>query len=138
MLDSIRVDKILKHRYPFLLIDRIIDHNYGKYVVGIKNLTYNEPWVESHFPEKPIYPGVLMLETMAQVGGLIFFEEKNNKMGWLAGVDKVKFISSATPGDILIIKASTIEIIGDITKVRCEINISEKKIASSEITYVFK
>lgn len=100
--------KILPHRYPFLLVDRIIDMEPGKRVVGIKNVTANEPFFEGHFPGNPIMPGVLIIEAMAQVGGVMAClavkgnEEKGTQAPvFFMSIDKVKFRKTVVPGDQL-------------------------------------
>jgi UDP-3-O-[3-hydroxymyristoyl] N-acetylglucosamine deacetylase/3-hydroxyacyl-[acyl-carrier-protein] dehydratase len=101
MLDILEIQKILPHRYPFLLVDKIIELEPNKRVVGIKNVTINEPFFQGHFPGHPIMPGVLVLEAMAQVGGTTFLCDKNNsgKILYLAGVDNARFRRPIVPGD---------------------------------------
>jgi beta-hydroxyacyl-ACP dehydratase FabZ len=100
--------KVLPHRYPFLLVDRIIDLELGKSVVGIKNVTANEPFFRGHFPERPVMPGVLIVESMAQVGGVLArltIQEAGDKGGadlvFFMSIDKVKFRRPVVPGDQL-------------------------------------
>ena len=97
---------ILPHRYPFLLIDRIVELEMGKRVVGIKNVTINEPFFQGHFPGHPIMPGVLLLEAMAQVGGVMALKsvpehEVRNKVIYFMSIDKAKFRKPVVPGDQL-------------------------------------
>lgn len=101
MLDVKEIQKILPHRYPFLLVDRILELEPNKRVVGIKNVTANEPFFQGHFPGHPIMPGVLILEAMAQVGGVAFLCDPANagKMLYLAGVDNSRFRRPVLPGD---------------------------------------
>jgi 3-hydroxyacyl-[acyl-carrier-protein] dehydratase len=101
--------KILPHRYPFLFVDRIVELEAGKRVVGIKNVTANEPFFQGHFPGKPIMPGVLILEAMAQTGGVLiglsipgFAEQGGQKLIYFMAVDKVKFRKPVVPGDQLV------------------------------------
>ena len=100
--------KILPHRYPFLLVDRIIELELDKKVVGIKNVTANEPFFQGHFPENPIMPGVLIIEAMAQVGGILarlsvpgLLERKDRDSIYFLSMDKVKFRRPVVPGDQL-------------------------------------
>ncbi len=102
VLDSQALMKILPHRYPFLLVDRIIDLVPRERVVGIKNVTINEPFFQGHFPDHPIMPGVLILEAMAQVGGILLLnaaERPEDKLVYFTGLDKVKFRKPVRPGD---------------------------------------
>ncbi len=95
--------KLLPHRYPFLLVDRIIEVETKKRIVGIKNVTFNEPFFQGHFPGRPIMPGVLMVEAMAQTGGVLAFlslpEEERGREVFFAGIDKVRFRRPVVPGD---------------------------------------
>ncbi len=102
-IDIKQILKILPHRYPFLLVDKIIDYERGKYIIGMKNVTINEPFFIGHFPGHPIMPGVLILEAMAQVGAILLLSEEKNigKLAYFAGMDKVKFRKPVLPGDQL-------------------------------------
>ena len=96
---------LLPHRYPFALVDRVIEHIPGEKAVAIKNITINEPQFQGHFPERPLMPGVLIVESMAQVGGLIVTQMPDLPSGLFvfAGIDNVKFRRPVVPGDQLII-----------------------------------
>jgi beta-hydroxyacyl-ACP dehydratase FabZ len=97
------IQHILPHRYPFLLVDKIIEQD-EKHIVGIKNVTSNEPFFQGHFPGFPVMPGVLILEAMAQVGAVFFLEnveDRENKIVYLAGIDHAKFRKPVLPGDQL-------------------------------------
>jgi len=101
-LDMEAILKILPHRYPFLLVDRIIDLVPQEHVVGIKNVSMNEPFFAGHFPGKPIMPGVLIIEAMAQVGGILLLNaesDPNAKLVYFTGIDNVRFRKTVTPGD---------------------------------------
>jgi UDP-3-O-[3-hydroxymyristoyl] N-acetylglucosamine deacetylase / 3-hydroxyacyl-[acyl-carrier-protein] dehydratase len=103
-LDAEAIARILPHRYPFLLVDRIIDLVPGEHVIGIKNVTMNEPFFQGHFPGKPIMPGVLIIEAMAQVGGVLLLNAQSDpteKMVLFSGIDNVRFRRTVTPGDTL-------------------------------------
>ena len=103
-LDSTDIQAILPHRYPFLLVDRIEDLEIGKRVIGIKNVTVNEPFFQGHFPGRPIMPGVLIIEAMAQVGGILAFKSANQsgaKLVYFMGIDKARFRKPVVPGDRL-------------------------------------
>jgi beta-hydroxyacyl-ACP dehydratase FabZ len=103
-LDIRRILEILPHRYPFLLVDRIIEIEPRKRVVGIKNVTINEPFFQGHFPGNPVMPGVLILEAMGQVGAVLFLNDEEDMAGkfvYFAGADKVRFRRPVVPGDQL-------------------------------------
>lgn len=103
MLDAQQIQEIIPHRYPFLLVDRIIEIEYGARAVGIKNVTINEPFFQGHFPDYPVMPGVLIVEALAQVGAvsLLGTEEHRGKMAFFAGIDGVRFKRQVRPGDTL-------------------------------------
>ncbi len=97
------IQKILPHRYPFLLIDKIIESD-DEHIVGIKNVTFNEPFFQGHFPGIPIMPGVLIIEAMAQVSGVLFLsipKDGKKRITYFAGIDKAKFRKPVRPGDQL-------------------------------------
>jgi 3-hydroxyacyl-[acyl-carrier-protein] dehydratase len=98
------IQQLLPHRYPFALVDRIIEYVPGKKAVGIKNVTFNEPYFPGHIPNRPLMPGVLMVEAMAQVGGVILMQlpDMEGKFFAFAGMDKIRFRRPVTPGDQLI------------------------------------
>ncbi len=98
------IQQLLPHRYPFALVDRIIEYIPGKKAVGIKNVTFNEPYFPGHIPNRPLMPGVLMVEAMAQVGGVVLIQlpGMEGKFFAFAGIDKVRFRRQVTPGDQLI------------------------------------
>jgi len=98
------IQKLLPHRYPFLLVDRIVEYVAGERAVGIKNVTFNEPQFQGHFPGRAIMPGVLIVEAMAQVGGVVLMQrpEVQGKLSLFAGMDKVRFRRPVVPGDQLV------------------------------------
>jgi len=103
-LDSLQIMNILPHRYPFLLVDRIEELIEGKRVVGIKNVTINEPFFQGHFPGHPVMPGVLIIEAMAQVGGVFAIISDKigpDKVTYFAGIDNARFRRPVLPGDVL-------------------------------------
>lgn len=103
MLDAQQIQAIIPHRYPFLLVDRIVEIEYGVRAVGIKNVTMNEPFFQGHFPTYPVMPGVLVVEALAQVGAvsLLGTEEHRGKMAFFAGIDGLRFKRQVRPGDTL-------------------------------------
>ena len=103
MLDAQQIQEIIPHRYPFLLVDRIVEVEWGKRAVGIKNVSMGEPFFQGHFPGYPVMPGVLIVEALAQVGAvaLLGAEEHRGKMAFFAGIDGVRFKRQVRPGDVL-------------------------------------
>jgi 3-hydroxyacyl-[acyl-carrier-protein] dehydratase len=112
-MDITEIRDLLPHRYPFLLIDRVTDYQEGKYLIGLKNVTVNEPQFTGHFPQLPIFPGVLILEAMAQATGLLAFATfgapKENELYYFASIDSAKFRKPVVPGDQLIIEVEFIK-----------------------------
>jgi len=105
MLDLQEIVKILPHRYPFLMVDRILEIESGKRIVGIKNVTINEPFFQGHFPGHPVMPGVLIIESMAQVAGILAYlsagEEDRKKITYFLAIDNARFRKPVLPGDVL-------------------------------------
>lgn len=105
-IDIVEILRLLPHRYPFVMVDRILSLEMGKEVVGLKNVTINEPFFQGHFPGRPVMPGVLILEGMAQVGGIMAYYSNPKAIGskllFFAGIDKARFRRPVTPGDQLI------------------------------------
>ena len=113
-LTSVDIQKILPHRYPFLLVDKIVEMEWGKRAVGIKNVTANEPFFMGHFPGFPVMPGVLMIEAIAQVGAVavLGMPENRGKLAFFAGVDEVRFKRQVVPGDTLRIEVTLTRVRG--------------------------
>ncbi len=111
-MDIEEIKRFLPHRYPFLLVDRILSWEIGKNIVGLKNITINEPFFMGHFPNNPIMPGVLIIEAMAQVGGILALLSLPEKIGdphvFLMGLNNVRFRKPVVPGDQLIMELETI------------------------------
>lgn len=138
-IDTNEMLKVLQHRYPFLLVDKVLDYEYGKSVETCKNISANEPWVQGHFPGNPIYPGVFIIESAAQTGAFLFYdpeEEVISKGGMLASVDSFKFVRVVRPGDQLIIKDEILKKFGSLVKVKTRAFVDGKRVAEGELTYV--
>ena len=121
-LDIQEIQKILPHRYPMLLVDRVVELEPMKRAVGIKNITFNEPQFMGHFPGNPIMPGVLLIEAMAQVGGvtLLYPEENRGKIAVFGKIDKARFRRPIKPGDQLVTTAVITKIKGNMGVAHCE------------------
>ena len=136
-MENIDIQKILPHRYPFLLVDRIIEVEEGKRAVGIKNVTINEPFFQGHFPGRPIMPGVLIVEAMAQVGAvaLLSLDEYKEKLGVLTGIDKLRIRKQVVPGDTLKIEAELVSIKHGIGKANVKATVENKLAVSGELMF---
>jgi len=121
-LDINEIKKILPHRYPMLLVDRILDMEPMKWAIGLKNITYNEMQFLGHFPNEPIMPGVLLIEAMAQVGGvaMLYPEENRGKIAVFGKIDNVRFRKPVVPGDQLITRAEVMKTRGTMGVIHCE------------------
>jgi 3-hydroxyacyl-[acyl-carrier-protein] dehydratase len=119
-LDINEIQKFLPHRYPFLMIDKVVEMERYKRIVAIKSVTINEAHFQGHFPGKPVMPGVLILESMAQAGGLLLLQEipdRDQKLLYLASMDKVRFRRPVVPGDQLRIEVDILTWKGDLCKI---------------------
>jgi 3-hydroxyacyl-[acyl-carrier-protein] dehydratase len=128
----------LPHRYPFLLIDRVIEFNKGESLTGIKNVTFNEPFFQGHFPQRPVMPGVLILEAMAQATGLLAFRTLENTadrdtLYFLVGMDRVRFKRPVEPGDQLLLSARLLKTKRGIWMFDCDARVDGAIAASAEI-----
>jgi 3-hydroxyacyl-[acyl-carrier-protein] dehydratase len=137
MLDIESIKKVIPHRYPFLLVDRILEVDEGKRAVGIKNVTINEPYFLGHFPDYPIMPGVLIVEALAQVGGIVMSngESNNHKIGFLTGLDNCRFKRQVKPGDQLLLEFDVTRIKGKIVKGKGVAKVNNEIVCEAEIMF---
>ena len=137
MIDVKEIMQILPHRYPFLLVDRIESLKEGEEIVGIKNVSVDEPFFVGHFPGNPIMPGVLIIEAMAQVGGVLAFhsspKEWAGSLVYFMGIDKVRFRKPVVPGDQLRLKLTTIRQKQKVFKMRGEAYVDDTLVAEAEL-----
>ena len=129
---------LLPHRYPFALVDRVVEHEPGRRAVAIKNVTLNEPQFQGHFPERPLMPGVLIVEAMAQVGGLIVTQMPDLPDGLFvfAGIDGVRFRRPVVPGDQIIITCELLSIKRNrFGKVAAEAKVQDQLVCSGELLF---
>ena len=135
--DINKVMELLPHRYPFLLIDRVLEMESGSSLKAIKNVTINEPFFQGHFPGQPVMPGVLILEAMAQATGLLAFsdmgEEHATKLYLLVGIDKSRFRGQVVPGDQLELSISLRRTMRGIGIYACEARVDGKMVADAEM-----
>jgi len=138
MLTNIEIQNIIPHRYPFLLLDRIIEVEPGKKAVGIKNVTANEYFFQGHFPGYPIMPGVLIVEALAQTAGIAvaLLEENKGKLGVFAGIDNMKFKRQVVPGDTLRLEAEILVSKMGVSKARVTASVEGQVAAEGEIKFM--
>jgi 3-hydroxyacyl-[acyl-carrier-protein] dehydratase len=136
-LDILQIQAFLPHRYPFLLVDKVIECEPGIRLLGVKNVTFNEPFFQGHFPQKPIMPGVLILEALAQATGLLASETAGDELSgmiyYLVGIDKAKFKRPVVPGDQLMLEAKFIKSKRNIWAFECHAEVDGEFVASAEI-----
>jgi 3-hydroxyacyl-[acyl-carrier-protein] dehydratase len=136
MMDIREIQKLLPHRYPFLLVDRIIELEPKVKAVGIKNITINEEFFQGHFPGNPIMPGVLVIEALAQVGGILAFRSgvSPNKSVYFMSIEKAKFRKPVVPGDQLRLEVSVLHLRGSVWKFSGNAIVDDKMAAEAEFT----
>lgn len=135
-MDIQKIQSLLPHRYPFLLVDRVIEVEPGKRLVAIKNVTVNEPFFQGHFPSKPVMPGVLLIEAMAQATGLLAMESAEvpkEAIYYLVGVDKARFKRPVVPGDQVVMEVEVLKHRRDIWVFAAEAKVDNGMVASAEI-----
>lgn len=140
MLDINEIKKIIPHRYPFLLVDKIIELEEGKSAKGIKNVTVNEPFFQGHFPDYPVMPGVLIVEALAQVGAvaILIKEENKGKLALFAGIDNFRFKGQVKPGDTLVLSVEINRLKGPVGKGKAVAYVEDKIVAGGEIMFALK
>jgi 3-hydroxyacyl-[acyl-carrier-protein] dehydratase len=136
-IDIRQIMEILPHRYPLLLVDRILELEPGVRAFGYKNITYNEPVFTGHFPGNPLFPGVYMIEAMAQLGGCVVLEpgEFSRKVPYLAGIDKAKFRRPVVPGDRLMMEVRLVKHKRNIGWVEAEAKVEDQLACSAELMF---
>ncbi|MGE7624384.1 3-hydroxyacyl-ACP dehydratase FabZ [Viridibacillus sp. NPDC096237] len=139
MLDTQKIQEIIKHRYPFLLVDRVIELEEGKRAAGIKNVTANEEFFNGHFPGYPIMPGVLIVEALAQVSAIVMLTKEGNegRLGLLAGIDKCRFKRQVKPGDQLRLEVEITRVIGPIGKGKGIATVDGEIVCETELIFAF-
>ena len=141
MIDVVEIQKILPHRFPFLLVDRITSLKEGESIEAFKNITINEHVFEGHFPDHPVYPGVMIIEGMAQTGGVLAFksssekeqEQSKEKVVYFMSIDKAKFRSPVKPGDKLVYKLSVLKHKGTVWVLEGKSFVDDKLVAEAEL-----
>lgn len=141
MIDIVEIQKILPHRYPFLLIDRVVSVEEGKHIEAYKNVSISEPVFQGHFPDHPVYPGVMIIEGMAQAGGVLAFQsmseydqkDTNDKVVYFMSIDKAKFRKPVTPGDKLVYKLDVLKHKGNIWVLQGNAYVDDTLVAQAEL-----
>jgi beta-hydroxyacyl-ACP dehydratase FabZ len=137
IMDIQKILDLLPHRYPFLLVDRVLEIEAGKKIRALKNVTFNEPFFQGHFPGTPIMPGVLIIEAMAQAGGLLFLSAENqgdeDYIFYFMAVDKVRFRKPVVPGDQLIFEAEILRKRAKAVKMATKAFVDGKVVAEAEL-----
>lgn len=133
-----QIRNYLPHRYPFLLVDRVVEYEVGKSLTAIKNVTVNEPWVNGHFPHQPIMPGVLIIEALAQATGLLGFrtmgeEPQTDTLYLLVAVDNARFKQAVVPGDQLVMTVELVKRKGIMWVFKAEARVDGKLAVSAEL-----
>jgi 3-hydroxyacyl-[acyl-carrier-protein] dehydratase len=133
------IRKLIPHRYPFLLVDRIEEIEPGVRAVGIKNISQNEPFFEGHFPDYPVMPGVLIVEALAQVGavGVMGLEEYRGKLALFAGIDGVRFRRQVIPGDILTMEVEILRLKGRAGRGKGAARVGSERVCEAELLFMF-
>jgi UDP-3-O-[3-hydroxymyristoyl] N-acetylglucosamine deacetylase/3-hydroxyacyl-[acyl-carrier-protein] dehydratase len=133
--------KVLPHRYPFLLVDRILELEPRKRIVGLKNVTINEPFFQGHFPGHPIMPGVLIIEAMAQVGGVLLLglmDDPESKVVYFMSLDNVKFRRPVKPGDQIRFELEVAQLRGSVCKMRGVARVDGEVVAEADMAAVVR
>jgi 3-hydroxyacyl-[acyl-carrier-protein] dehydratase len=135
MMNSLEIQKILPHRFPFLLVDRITELEPKSKAVGLKNVTINEPFFQGHFPDYPIMPGVLVIEAMAQVSGILAFQSgaEGNSVYFMS-IEKAKFRKPVVPGDQLVFEVNIVQQRNNVWKFSGQAFVDKKLVAEAEFT----
>jgi len=137
MLDIEQIRSFLPHRYPMLLVDRILEIEPGKRAVGLKNVTINEDFFNGHFPQQAMMPGVLILEAMAQVAGVLMLRQPNyeGKLAVIGGIENARFRKPVTPGDVLITEVEILNLRSSFAKMRMTGRVDNEVVASCEMMF---
>jgi 3-hydroxyacyl-[acyl-carrier-protein] dehydratase len=138
MLDINEIKKLLPHRYPFLLVDRVLELVPKQRIVALKNVTVNEEFFNGHFPEKPVMPGVLIIESLAQAAGLLMLSEAEHqgKIPYFTGIDNAKFRKTIVPGDQIILEVEVIRLKGSVGRVKTIAKVDGQVAAEAELMFV--
>ncbi len=137
-MDIYEILEYLPHRYPFLLVDKVVDYKAGEYLIAVKNVSVNEPFFPGHFPQRPVFPGVLIMEALAQATGLLAFKTQGKKpdgssLYYFAGIDNCRFKQPVQPGDQMFLEVKLLTTKRNIWKFSAEAKVDGKVVASAEL-----
>jgi 3-hydroxyacyl-[acyl-carrier-protein] dehydratase len=135
MLNILQIKNILRHRYPFLLIDKVIEYEEEKRAKGVKCVTINEAFFQGHFPDEPIMPGVLILESMAQLAAIVA-GKKEDYIGFLTSIYNARFLKPVVPGDQLILESEVMQKVKNLVRVKSTARVSDALVAKAELGFV--
>ncbi len=138
MIEINEIKALLPHRYPFLLVDRVLELIPNQKIIALKNVTANEEFFNGHFPAKPVMPGVLVIESMAQAAGIMMLskEEHKGKIPYFTGIDNARFRKTVVPGDQLIIEVDVIRVKGSVGKVKAVSKVDNQVAAEAELMFI--
>lgn len=138
-LDVNEIKRILPHRYPFLMLDRVTEWEEGQRAVGIKNVTVNEPFFQGHFPQQPIMPGVLQVEALAQLAGVLLYldNQDDDSLGMFRGIEKVKFRRQVVPGDQLRLEIQVLRKRSNVARFSGQVSVDGEMVCEAEFTLAF-
>lgn len=138
-MESTEIHEYLPHRFPFMMVDRVVELERGKYIVGVKNVTINEPFFQGHFPGYPIMPGVLIVEALAQLAGILASVTKSIRpaaegyLYYLAGTDRTRFKRPVVPGDVLDMRCEILQERREVMKFTCKAHVAEELVCTTEL-----
>lgn len=140
-IDIVEILRVLPHRYPFVMVDRILSVELEKKIIGLKNVSFNEPYFQGHFPGRPVMPGVLILEGLAQVGGIMAFYANPDAIGkkllFFAGIDKARFRRPVVPGDQLIFTLELVKQKRSVMVMKAKATVDDQIVAEAELMASF-
>lgn len=139
-MEPFEIDEVLKtlpHRYPFLLVDRIVESDWDTRIVGMKNVTMNEPYFQGHFPGNPVMPGVLQMEAMAQVAGILLNKrnKRDGQIAYFSSIDKARFRKVVRPGDTLMMEIVMIKVRLNLAKVQATARVNDAVVSEGELMF---
>ena len=139
LLDAVQIQALIPHRYPFLLVDRILELEPGKRVVGLKHVSMSDPWLQGHFPDYQVMPGVLIVEALAQAGAVLVMSDASNagKIAFFARIDNCRFRQQVRPGDTLRLEVEVTSLRGSVGKAHARALVGDTLACEADLTFAF-